>query len=47
MERFRNHSRTIPENPPEFDSGTIPESSPKFDSGFTTEYTRVLPVVRG
>ena len=25
MERFRNHSGTIPENPPKFDSGTIPE----------------------
>ena len=25
MERFRNHSGTIPENPPKLDSGTIPE----------------------
>ena len=25
MERFRNHSGTIPEDPPKLDSGTIPE----------------------
>ena len=25
MERFRNHSGTISENPPKLDSGTIPE----------------------
>ena len=25
MERFRNHSGTIPENLPKLDSGTIPE----------------------
>ena len=47
MERFRNHSGTISENPAKLDSGTIPEDLPKFDSGYTTEYKWILRVPWG
>ena len=40
MERFRNHSGTISENPPKLDSGTIPEPLRKTHQNFIPETLR-------